>query len=196
MKMYDARLMNELLQFVQSKNILCIADEVMTGFGRTGKLFASEYMECKPDIICLSKGLTGGTMALGVTACSHKIYEAYLDDDKLKTFFHGHSFTANPLACTAALASLDLLLREECLQKIAWIAAQHLSFVQQLKDKKNIKNIRSLGTIIAFEITEGNDEYLNNISLANNTAVHATRHLPASIRQRGVPHAALLHYRS
>ncbi|TKK69851.1 adenosylmethionine--8-amino-7-oxononanoate transaminase [Ilyomonas limi] len=163
-KMYDATWMNDLLQFVQSKDIICIADEVMTGFGRTGKLFASEYMACTPDIICLSKGLTGGTMALGVTACSNKIYNAYVQDDKLKTFFHGHSFTANPLACTAALASLDLLLKEECLQQIPWIAAQHQHFLQQLYTKKNIKNVRCLGTIIAFEITEGADEYLNNIS--------------------------------
>jgi adenosylmethionine-8-amino-7-oxononanoate aminotransferase len=164
MKMYDAKWMNELLEYVQSKNIICIADEVMTGFGRTGKLFASEYMDCKPDIICLSKGLTGGTMALGVTACTNKIYEAYLQEDKLKTFFHGHSFTANPLACTAALASLDLLLQEDCLQRIAWIAEQHQCFLQQLRDKQHIKNVRSLGTIVAFEVMEGKDEYLNNIS--------------------------------
>jgi len=164
MKMYDAQWLNELLRHVQSKSIICIADEVMTGFGRTGKLFASEYMECKPDIICLSKGLTGGTMALGVTACTNKIYEAYLQDDKLKTFFHGHSFTANPLACTAALASMDLLLYNDCLQRIAWIEDQHKGFIQQLQDKKNIKNIRHIGTILAFEIMEGHDEYLNNIS--------------------------------
>ncbi len=164
MKMYDAQLMDNLLQFVQQQNIICIADEVMTGFGRTGKLFASEYMECKPDIICLSKGLTGGTMALGVTACSPKIYEAYLNDDKLKTFFHGHSFTANPLACTAALASMDLLLDENCLKKIDWIAQQHIVFIKQLQKKKQVKNIRRAGTILAFETTTGKDEYLNDVS--------------------------------
>lgn len=165
MKMYEATWMNELLYFMQSKNIICIADEVMTGFGRTGKLFASEYIECKPDIICLSKGLTGGTMALGVTACSTKIYDAYVQEDKLKTFFHGHSFTANPLACTAALASLDLLLKEDCLQKIEFITKHHKVFLQQLQEKKKyIKNERCLGTIIAFEIATGKDEYLNDIS--------------------------------
>ena len=164
MKMYDAIWMNELLQFVQSRNIICIADEVMTGFGRTGKLFASEYMQCKPDIICLSKGLTGGTMALGVTACSQKIYDAYVNDDKLKTFFHGHSFTANPLACTAALASMNLWVQTNCIEKIAWIEKQNHLFVQRLQGKKNIKNLRVLGTIAAFEISEGKDEYLNNIS--------------------------------
>ncbi len=164
MKMYDAVWMNNLLEFTQSKNIICIADEVMTGFGRTGKMFASEYMNCKPDIICLSKGLTGGTIALGVTACSQKIYDAYVSDDKLKTFFHGHSFTANPLACTAALASLDLWFRNDCLKIIAWITKQNEAFLQRIRKKQNFRNLRMLGTIAAFEISEGKDEYLNNVS--------------------------------
>ena len=165
-KMYDAELLNYILSTVKEHNIICIADEVMTGFGRTGKLFASEYIKIKPDIICLSKGLTGGTMALGVTACTTDIYNAYVTDDKLKTFFHGHSFTANPLACTAALASLDLLLNEECLNKIKWISNKNILFTNTLSQNKNnaIKNIRVLGTIVAFEINSGNDEYLNNIS--------------------------------
>ena len=169
MKMYDAALMNELLKFVKQHNIICIADEVMTGFGRTGKLFASEYIDEKPDIICLSKGLTGGTMALGVTACNEKIYNAYVSDDKLKTFFHGHSFTANPLACTAALASLDLLQKEETFDAINTISETNKNFAVTLEKKfcntnSLIKNIRCLGTILAFEVQQGKDEYLNNIS--------------------------------
>ena len=106
-------------------------------------------------------------MALGVTACNDKIYTAFVDDDKLKTFFHGHSFTANPLACTAALASLDLLLKDECIEKIKWIENSNRNFVLQLQpyaDDGKIKNIRTLGTILAFEMNEGADEYLNNIS--------------------------------
>jgi adenosylmethionine-8-amino-7-oxononanoate aminotransferase len=167
MKMYDADLMNEILAFVKQKNIICIADEVMTGFGRTGKFFASEYMFEKPDIICLSKGLTGGTMALGVTACNDKIYNAFVNDDKLKTFFHGHSFTANPLACTAALASLDLWERNNCAEKINGISAKNKLFAEKLNKantKNKIKNIRLLGTILAFEMEEGKDEYLNDVS--------------------------------
>lgn len=164
LKMYDAYLMNELLNTVKLADIICIADEVMTGFGRTAKFFASEYMVKQPDIICLSKGLTGGTMALGVTACNNRIYEAYVNDDKYKTFFHGHSFTANPLACTAALASLDLLEKESCLKQIEWITASNIQFSDQLKINTNIKDVRVLGTILAFEITQGKDEYLNNIS--------------------------------
>jgi adenosylmethionine-8-amino-7-oxononanoate aminotransferase len=135
----------------------------MTGFGRTGVLFASNYMHHKPDIICLSKGLTGGTMALGVTACTDAIYQAYLDDDLMKTFFHGHSFTANPLACTAALASLDLLEQPICMQQIAWISQQNKGFAEKLVGKKGLKNIRTIGTILAFEIDSGKDEYLNKI---------------------------------
>lgn len=166
-KMYDATLMDTLLAAVKQQGIICIADEVMTGFGRTGKLFASEYLAHKPDIICLSKGLTGGTMALGVTACTDAIYQAFVNDDKLKTFFHGHSFTANPLACTTALASLQLLAQNNCLQTIAWIEAANKQFAEKLTmhhAAHTIKNVRVLGTILAFEIVSGKDEYLNNIA--------------------------------
>ena len=164
--MYDAGLMDELLTVIKQENIICIADEVMTGFGRTGRLFASEYFLNKPDIVCLSKGLTGGTMALGATACTQKIYDAFVNDDKLKTFFHGHSFTANPLACAVANASLDLLLREDCLQKMEWITEQNKNFVQQTSNTndKKTKDLRTLGTILAFEIEIGENGYLNNIS--------------------------------
>lgn len=169
MNIYDAGALNSLLQQCHAHEVICVADEVMTGFGRTGKLFASEYMEEKPDIICLSKGLTGGTMALGVTACTAKIHSAFVDEDRKKTFFHGHSFTANPLACTAALASMDLLLKAGCQLQIDSIAEQHKQYIQQLgadtRFAKNVKNLRSIGTIMAFEIESGRDGYLNNIGL-------------------------------
>jgi adenosylmethionine-8-amino-7-oxononanoate aminotransferase len=165
MKMYDAALMDVLLQTVKQHGIICIADEVMTGFGRTGKLFASEYCKEKPDIICLSKGLTGGTMALGVTAASQQIVDAFISDDKLKTFFHGHSFTANPLACSAAIASMDLLEKESCAENIQVIVKLNADFIEHLKNSSlPVKNMRQSGTIIAFEIEQGKDEYLNNIS--------------------------------
>jgi adenosylmethionine---8-amino-7-oxononanoate aminotransferase len=168
MKMYEAVYMDALLHTVQEQDIICIADEVMTGFGRTGKFFASDYLQHTPDIVCLSKGLTGGTMALGATACTDRIYEAYVTDDKLKTFFHGHSFTANPLACTAALASMDLLLQPQTLNAIEWIAAANKQFITQVENAfaqqtKPYRNLRTLGTILAFEMAEGKDEYLNNV---------------------------------
>ncbi len=167
MKVHDAALLNRLLQVIQQNNIICIADEVMTGFGRTGKIFASEHLNVKPDLICLSKGLTGGSMALGVTAVSGKIADAFVSDDKLKTFFHGHSFTANPIACSAALASLDLLQTRGTADQIQMICEAHAKFAGELKtfgNSYNIKNIRQQGTILAFEIENGKDEYLNNIS--------------------------------
>ena len=163
MRMYDANAMNQLLNIVKEQEIICIADEVMTGFGRTGKIFASEYMECKPDIICLSKGITGGFIPLGVTACTERIYHAYLQDDKLKTFFHGHSFTANPLACAAANASLELLDSDTCRTAITSIEKSHQKLSSELSDATlPIRNLRVLGTILAFELDEGKDEYLNN----------------------------------
>ncbi len=164
MKMYNPVLLDELLLFIKQKNIICIADEVMTGFGRTGKMFASEYLQTKPDIICLSKGLTGGTMALGVTACTENIYNAFVNDDAHKTFFHGHSFTANPLACAAANASLDLFEKNNVTESIQHITNRNIAFAQQLRKLNGIKNVRTLGTIFAFEIEQGEDVYLNSIS--------------------------------
>jgi adenosylmethionine---8-amino-7-oxononanoate aminotransferase len=163
MLMYEPEILDKLLRIAQENNILTIADEVMTGFGRTGKYFASDYLAQKPDLICLSKGLTGGTMALGVTACTQKVYEAFLSDDKFKTFFHGHSFTANPLACTAALASLDLLQQPETWQNINRIVTQHQQFIE--KQKPNSPHFfRQRGTILAIELNTPNQtSYFNNI---------------------------------
>jgi adenosylmethionine-8-amino-7-oxononanoate aminotransferase len=164
MRIYEAEYMNELLSFIQSKEILCIADEVLTGFGRTGLLFASESLNHAADMICLSKGLTGGTMALGVTACNQRIFEAFLSEDQTKTFYHGHSYTANPLACTAGLASLDLLEKKSCQDQIKSIGFQHEKFVrEELYQSGNnwFQNIRILGTILAFELETGKHEYLN-----------------------------------
>ncbi len=166
MRMYEASHLNELLQYVHSKKILCIADEILTGFGRTGSLFASDSVKHPPDIICLSKGLTGGTMALGVTACTQSLFDAFLSDDRSKTFFHGHSYTANPLACTAGLASLDLLEKKTCLEQIKTIQTAHERFAE--KELSQIgegifRNIRIRGTILAFELNTGKDEYSNQI---------------------------------
>ncbi|HSB94157.1 MAG TPA: adenosylmethionine--8-amino-7-oxononanoate transaminase [Flavitalea sp.] len=165
LKMYEAEFLDELLKHCKQHGIICIADEVMTGFGRTGKLFASEYCEQKPDIICLSKGLTGGTLPLGVTACTAEIHEAFMQDDKYKTFFHGHSFTANPLGCTAALASLDLLLEPSCMETIQMYTNMHAEFCKVLSKSfpDKARNVRSLGTILAFEWEDANSNYLNTI---------------------------------
>ncbi|HRE51573.1 MAG TPA: adenosylmethionine--8-amino-7-oxononanoate transaminase [Flavitalea sp.] len=166
MKMYEAGALDRFLERCKRRQVICIADEVMTGFGRTGKLFASSYCKTKPDIICLSKGLTGGAMAMGVTACAEAIHAAFVDDDKLKSLFHGHSFTANPIACAAALASLDLTEQPEFAAGISNIVDKHRSFCKQLQpyqDKKIIKNLRQTGTIMAFEVNQAQDAYISDI---------------------------------
>jgi adenosylmethionine-8-amino-7-oxononanoate aminotransferase len=155
MLMYEPSYLQQLIEVCNANNIITIADEVMTGFGRTGKFFAMDHLEAEVNIFCLSKGLTGGTMALGVTSCSDKIFDAFLSDDKTKTLFHGHSYTANPLACTAGLASLDLLEMDDCWNNIKRIEEQHQSFYQIIKHNKHVKNIRQCGTILAIEIETG-----------------------------------------
>jgi adenosylmethionine-8-amino-7-oxononanoate aminotransferase len=157
MLMYEAADLDSLLRICKEAGVLSIADEVMTGFGRTGKYFAVDHLKEKPDIICLSKGLTGGTMALGATACTEDIYNGFLSEDRSKTLFHGHSYTANPVACAAALASFDLLTKEECRQSIARISDRHLSFIKRNKDNAVLKNLRSQGTILAVDV-EVNEE--------------------------------------
>ncbi|GAB3933344.1 adenosylmethionine--8-amino-7-oxononanoate transaminase [Larkinella terrae] len=165
MVMYAPEILNQLMSLARSHGALIITDEVMTGFGRTGKLFASHYLSEQPDLMSLSKGLTGGTMALGVTTCTKEIYDAFLSSNKHKTLFHGHSFTANPLACTAALASLDLLLSDETQVAIQRIAHRHAVFAEQLKQKPGVKNIRQQGTILAFDLDVGDASrsYFSNI---------------------------------
>jgi adenosylmethionine-8-amino-7-oxononanoate aminotransferase len=162
MVMYETELLNELVGFCKAHQIITIADEVMTGFGRTGKFFASDYLSNKPDIICLSKGLTGGYMPLGVTSCAEFIYEAYVSEDKAKTFFHGHSYTANPTACSAALASLDLMEKDETWQQIQMISNKHAEFAEEIRVNLRCKDVRTMGVILAIELqTEEETHYLN-----------------------------------
>ncbi|HLC82343.1 MAG TPA: aminotransferase class III-fold pyridoxal phosphate-dependent enzyme, partial [Bacteroidia bacterium] len=165
MIMYSEESLDKMIEACRAKNIITIADEVMTGFGRTGKFFANDYLKNKADIICLSKGLTGGVMPLGVTACAKFIFDAFLSDDKMKTFFHGHSYTANPTACSAALASLDLFDKPEANENINRIEKKHSVFLQKIKSHESLIEVRQLGTIIAFEIkTKEETNYLNSLA--------------------------------
>ena len=166
MLMYEAAYLDELVAHCRKGNILIIADEVMTGFGRTGKLFASDYLENKPDLMCFSKGITGGTMAFGTTTCAQFIYDAFLSDDKHKTLFHGHSYTANPVACAASLASMDLLLKPETMQNINRICSQHTEFAKKITSHPKLKNVRQTGTILALEWrTEAGTSYFNSLGV-------------------------------
>ncbi|QNF35612.1 adenosylmethionine--8-amino-7-oxononanoate transaminase [Adhaeribacter swui] len=163
MVMYEPAVLDKLLEMCQQHQVITIADEVMTGFGRTGKNFATEFLKNQPDIMCFSKGLTGGVMALGVTSCTAAIYEAFLSDSPAKTFFHGHSFTANPIACATALASLDLFVAATCQQNIQRISQQHEHFRTQIAHHSVIKECRQLGTVLALEFNAGETSYFNNI---------------------------------
>lgn len=162
MLQYSPQSLEKLIQVCKQAGVLCIADEVMTGFGRTGKTFASDYVETKPDLICLSKGLTGGTMALGVVASSTQIYNQFLSDKTQNAFLHGHSYCANPLACVAAIASLELLLKSECQNAILKISQSQNAFAAKLVNyTSKISNVRQFGTILAFDLQQlqGNSYY-------------------------------------
>ena len=164
MLMYEARYLDELTAHCRREGVLMIDDEVFTGFGRTGKLFACYHVNTQPDIMCFSKGLTGGTMALGLTTCTQEIYDAFLSEDKLKTLFHGHSFTANPVACAAALASLDIMLQDATMESIKRIEAAHRQFALKIKHHPKIKTTRQTGTILAMEWETGsNTSYFSTL---------------------------------
>jgi adenosylmethionine-8-amino-7-oxononanoate aminotransferase len=164
MLMYEAKCLDELMSHCRKEGVLMIADEIFTGFGRTGKPFACDHISEQPDIMCFSKGLTGGTMALGLTTCSQQIYEAFLSDDRLKTLFHGHSFTANPVACSAALASLDLFMEPSTPENIKRIERAHGRFALKIKDHPKIKTTRQTGTILAMEWETGsNTSYFSSL---------------------------------
>jgi len=154
MKLYSAQGLEQMLRICRQAGIPLIADEVLTGFGRTGKTFASDYLDTKPDIIALSKGLSGGTLAIGVTSASEAIYTSFLSNDRARMFLHGHSYTANPLACAASLASLELLQSSQTTQAISRISESHLIFASKLRDQPFPHNVRTLGSMLAFEYGE------------------------------------------
>lgn len=161
MIIYPPEGLNKLIQLCKQYRVLTIADEVMTGFGRTQTLFACEQLRFTPDIICLSKGLTGGFLPLGVTASTEKIYEAFLGDTLKQAFLHGHSYTANPIACSSALASLDLLQNIACYQQREFISRAHKDFCLSWKNHPKIKRCESIGTILAIEYrSDCADSYL------------------------------------
>ncbi len=159
MKFHDAEGLNEVLKVCRENDVVLVADEVMTGFGKTGKYFASDYMEEKPDVVCMSKALTAGLLPMGLTSCSIKIYNAFYSDEIAKGLFHGHTYTANPLACAAALAAVELLVSEDMQKNIQRISQANLDFVNKLQQHPKVKNARCKGVIMAFELDIQTDRY-------------------------------------
>jgi len=146
---------------VHASGALLIADEVMTGFGRTGALFACQKAGVQPDLMALSKGLTGGFLPMGVTMASERLYQGFIGQRAELTFFHGHSFTANPLGCAAALASLDLLQQQP--ERFQQFERRHVPRLEQLAQSSRVRRPRCLGTIAAFDVELGENSYLNPV---------------------------------
>jgi len=163
MHMYSAATLEQYFSLCRRYDTLIIADEVMTGFGRTGPLFACDHITTPPDIVCLSKGLTGGSMPLGVTATTQRLFDAFYDDDRTRMLYHGHSFTANPTICAAALASMDLLLMDSCTAARQQIMNAHAAFAATVAGHPMIADIRQTGTIIALTLRTDNPSYHDNI---------------------------------
>jgi adenosylmethionine---8-amino-7-oxononanoate aminotransferase len=164
MIMYEAGVLDKLIAICKEYNVFTIADEVMTGFGKTGKNFACDYLQQQPDIMCLSKALTGGTIPMAITTFTQEIFDGFYDDDINKALFHGHTFTANPIGCAAALASMQLLQTDEMQQGIQNINKQHLLFQNRIKSHAKVKATRVLGVIFALEIkTESEASYYGNL---------------------------------
>jgi adenosylmethionine-8-amino-7-oxononanoate aminotransferase len=159
MKMYDGQLLDEILDIMQQQDVLTIADEVMTGFGKTGKHFASDHHRHDPDIICMGKSLTGGIMPMAITSCTKDVYNAFLSDDLTKGFFHGHTYTANPIGCSAALACIELLQSGEIQKNIALISEAHQEFDRQIKSHPRVLQTRQLGIIYALDLNIKMERY-------------------------------------
>lgn len=160
MVMYEPAPLDALMGACRARNVFTIADEVMTGFGKTGRNFACDYLTEQPDMVCLSKALTGGTIPMAITTFTQQIFDGFYDDDVNKALFHGHTFTANPTGCAAAHAALDLLLTPEMQENIARVNARHLAFMEEIVQHPRVKTARVLGVIFALEIIrDGKEDY-------------------------------------
>jgi adenosylmethionine---8-amino-7-oxononanoate aminotransferase len=163
MLIYAPWVLAEMKRICQTHGVLFIADEVMTGWGRTGTLFACEQADVGPDIGCYSKGLTGGSLPLAVTLCRADIFDAHYSTDRTRTFFHSSSYTANPIACAAALANLEIWGREPVMEGIARLTALHTERLDCFRENRRFANVRQIGTIAALDIVASDAGYMANI---------------------------------
>jgi adenosylmethionine---8-amino-7-oxononanoate aminotransferase len=163
MIVHPAEFLERIRRLSTRHNVLLIADEVLTGFGRTGRMFACEHASIVPDIMCLSKGITGGFLPLGATVCTSPIREVFRSHDRGRTFFHGHSYTGNPLACTAGISSLKIFESEPVFERIASIERIHEERLPGLKKHPAVGDARSIGTMAAIEIEAEDAGYLSKL---------------------------------
>lgn len=164
MIMYSPQILDELIALCKEHNVFTIADEVMTGFGKTGKTFACDYLSLQPDMMCLSKALTGGTIPMAITTFTQEIFDGFYDDETSKALFHGHTFTANPTGCAAALASISILQTDAIQKNIQEVNQSHLQFEIQIKKHPKVVATRVLGVIFALEIkSDIKESYYGNL---------------------------------
>jgi adenosylmethionine---8-amino-7-oxononanoate aminotransferase len=160
MLIYAPEVLSEMKRICETHGVLFIADEVMTGWGRTGTLFACEQAKVTPDIACYSKGLTGGSLPLAVTLCRADIFDAHYSTDRSRTFFHSSSYTANPIACAAALANLEIWENEPVLERVAAIARLHAKGLDRFRDDRRFTNVRQIGSIAALNLASSETGYM------------------------------------
>lgn len=163
MLMYPAWVLREMKRICEGSNVLFIADEVMTGWGRTGTLFACEQANVTPDIVCFSRGITGGALPLAVTLCRADIFDAHYSKDRTRTFFHSSSYTANPLACAAAMANLELWQDPQTHQRLASVADMQERAMEPFRSDPRFANVRRIGTITALDLKTSETGYLAKI---------------------------------
>ena len=163
MVMHSVEFLQRVHHLCAEHNVLLIVDEVFTGFGRTGRMFACEHANIVPDVMCLSKGLTGGFMPLAATICREEIYDAFYQKDRSFTFFHGHSYSGNPLGCAAAIANLKIFKIEPVFERIAAIEMIHRERLGDFRNHSFVADVRMLGTVAAIELRADDPGYLSRL---------------------------------
>ena len=161
MKFHSAKGLDAIIKKCKEHQVLCIADEIMTGFGKTGKNFASDYLTNLPDIMCLGKALTAGMFPMSITSCSQEIFDGFLSNDVTKGFFHAHTFSAHPLGCAAAIAGIELLCSDEIQQRSQQIASKHRAFMERISGHTKVAEVRTLGVVLALDLNVQVDRYGN-----------------------------------
>jgi adenosylmethionine-8-amino-7-oxononanoate aminotransferase len=163
MIVHSVEFLQQFRKLTRQHDVLLITDEVFTGFGRTGRMFACDVAGIVPDLMCLSKGLTGGFLPLAVTLCREEVYDAFASDDRSRTFFHGHSYSGNPLGCAAAVANLKIFQAEPVFERIAAIERIHRERLAILATRPAVKEVRSLGAVGAVELHASDPGYLSTM---------------------------------
>ncbi|MCP4460636.1 MAG: adenosylmethionine--8-amino-7-oxononanoate transaminase [Cytophagales bacterium] len=163
MRIYNKSILNQLLKIADDYKVVTIVDEVMTGFYRTGKFFATDYLDYQPELVSMSKGLTGGFLPMGITSASERLVREFDNNELNKTFWHGHSYTANPLACAAANASFEILTSKACQSQIKMISDAHVDFVERMNSNDQLNQINSIGTILSMSLKTEDSGYTSSI---------------------------------